>query len=167
MKTSFDISSRFPLPADLAKEYARFCLKLALAKARRLGRREPHQVSFRLRSSATNFRSGRARVNLLRALPGVDKCRRFDPAVFVKLGKYHALGGLLRERYSRYAHRADCPETIVDGPVEAYVRLVGHELGHGVCGFGGDMTGEYHCERLGAECLEAWRLAYRDNACMI
>lgn len=167
MKTAFDISSRFSIRPELAKDYARFALKLALAEGRRLNMKAPASVSFKVRSSPSDTRTGRASLNIYRVRNGETVAANYNPRVYVKVGAKHATKGLILNRYARYRHRDDCPETVIDGPHEAYVRLVAHELGHAVCGFEGNMTGEYHCERFAARVLDAWRTEYRDPAAMI
>ena len=113
-----------------------------------------------MKGSESNTRSGNAHINK-------RSYRNHRQNVFVKLGKKWGVSGIVVERYRRYRHRADCPTCVTDGRDEALLHLVAHELGHGLCGFQGDMTGEYRCELFAASCLEEYRLATRDPACMI
>ena len=155
MKTKFKISPRFPVKPELAKQVARFCIQHAVPVCRKLGKKVPASVSFTMFGSPRQTRSGRA----------VRNCNRIiaqNTSVFLRLGQY--AGGIHVERYHRYADSPVCP---CDGQTEIYLHLVAHEVGHAVCGFNGQKEGEFACENFARHCVEEYRMATQDPACLI
>lgn len=147
------------MKASLVKETAWFCLKEASKVARKLGKNPPRQVTFRLFRRKDGERSGRAEVNLstLRS----PKWSHLNRTVWLRMA---ADVKAKVEVYPRYANMPTC--RCYDA-LEVFVHLVAHELGHAVCGFEGDKTGETQCENFAIRCLDAWRDAMQDPACMI
>jgi hypothetical protein len=155
MKTEFAISKNFPIAPEMATEIVRFCIGEARPIAAKLNRNLPQRMIFKMTICNSYMRCGRATRNTGKILRG---------RVLLRVGN-HAKTYL--EKYLRYQHRADCPAMIIEGKLETLVHLAAHELGHAICGFRGDMTGEYQCERFAARCLNKWREQMQDPACMI
>jgi hypothetical protein len=155
MKTEFNISDNFPIKPALAKEVVRFCLAEARPIAARLGMVLPRTMLFKMTACNNSRRCGRATRN-------TGKIWR--SRVLLRVGNHVET---YIEKYLRYRHRADCPVMLVEGKLETLVHLAAHELGHAVCGFEGDLTGEYQCERFAARCMDKWRDRMQDPACMI
>lgn len=159
MRASFDISPRLPVRAELAKQVARFCMDRARKPAAFRGMVLPQVVHFKMVTTRAKNRSGRAQRNLRLE----RMCHRANPRVqvFLRVGVHDSA---YIERYHRYA---DSPTCLVDGTVECLVHLVAHEVGHAVVGYDGHKAGEFCCERFAAACLEGWREATQDPACMV
>ena len=149
MKTVFNISPRFPIEPRLVKEYVRFCIGQALPICHDVGLLPPKQITFKCQRSSWD-RSGRARRNVNKRFA----CSNAGVLLKVNRVQYR----WYQETYHRYK---DSPKCWVYGTMEMFVHLAAHELGHAICGFAGDKTGEFQCERFAARCLEAWRIRYQ------
>lgn len=154
MKTEFQISKSFPIAPETAKEIVRFCIREAKPIADKLRLNLPELAVFKMTSSS-GLRCGRATRNTGKI---------FRSRILLRVADHTKT---YIERYLRYQHRADCPAMLIEGKIETLVHLAAHELGHAICGFRGDMTGEYQCERFAARCMDKWREAMQDPACMI
>ena len=155
MKLTFNISSKFPVAPELAKQVARFCAGLAKDVANHVGLPVPRNVTVRMVKASYLCRAGRSQVNNRR------KNQWYDPLIYIRLGGSY---GLKMEVYPKYQNMPVCP---CDGTTEVFLHLVAHEMGHGICGFEGGRVGERQCELFAARCVEEWRMATQDPAAMI
>lgn len=156
MRTSFNISKAFPIHPHLAKEIARFCIREAKPIADKLNLRLPRHMEFVMkRGGWDGCRSGRAWRN-----SGSLSYSRVYLRVADRILPHWKV-------YLRYKHRADVPHNWIADSLEMFVHLTAHELGHAICGFDGDMTGEYQCEKFAASVLREWQAIYRPAACLI
>ena len=157
MKLKFKISPRFPVNPELAKQVARFCAGLARPICRMKRLELPSEIRFNMRRCGfSRNRSGSAARNRR------ESFYRIKP-VTITLGEGFN-SGVHMERQYKYADSPVCP---CDGQTEVYLHLVAHELGHAICGFEANKTGEFQCENFARHCLEEWRMATQDPAAMI
>ena len=156
MKLTFNISSKFPVAPDLAKQVARFCAGMAKDVAKRVNLPIPRNVTIRFVGTNPTHRSGRSQVNNRR------KNQWYDPEIYIRFGGGYR--GLKMEVYPKFQNMPVCP---CDGDVEIFLHLVAHEMGHGICGFEGGRLGERQCDLFAARCVDEWRMATQDPAAMI
>tara|TARA_R110000868_G_scaffold245626_7_gene502215 strand:+ start:523 stop:993 length:471 start_codon:yes stop_codon:yes gene_type:complete len=156
MKTKYKISSKLQFTTEQVKDVYKFAARMAKETCVSLNRKVPLQVNLKVFASTHRTRSGRATINTGR---GTKTTRSVD--VFLRMGR--GFSGYT-ERYHRYA---DSPTMHCEGDLDVFVHLMGHELGHAICGFEGDKIGEFQCERFAARVVEAYRNMTQDPAAMI